>query len=317
MGIRCGEMNLAVDARSLASLRGISRYTREMLVALDELDGVEVKAVVPDSRWANAKAALTGRPTIAKLTGADVVWMPAPAPGAPGSPLVLTVHDLSWIERPDDFTAYERLWHRLMRFERLLRSADAVVCDDGSVAAALGERFGVDATVVEPGVGVPDTLVAADRERPYFLYVGALEPRKGLDVLEQAWEQAGVDADLVLVGAGRSPIGVGEHLGLVPDDVLHGLYAGALAIVLPSYLEGFGFTPREAACHGVPSIVSDLPSLRLPGTLRVPPGDVDALAEAITVMPSVRESLVATLPAPRSWHDAATDLVAVLRSVHQ
>ncbi len=286
-----------------------------MLLALDALAEMDVEAVVPDSRWANARAALTGRPTIQKLTGADAVWMPAPAPGAPGTPYVMTVHDLSWIERPQDFSRYERLWHRLMRFDRLLDRASALVCDDASVADALRDRFGVHAEVIEPGIAVPEQVEPAVRERPYFLYVGALEPRKGLAVLEQAWQQASPDADLLLVGAGRERVDGGEHLGLVEDRVLFSLYAGALALVLPSHLEGFGFTPREAGACGTPSIVSDLPSLRIPGSLRVPAGDVDALSEALTVMPSVRESLVATLAPARSWATAAAELHAVLREV--
>ena len=58
-------------------------------------------------------AALARRPRLdALLGGCDVVWAPAPAPLAVGAtPFVLTVHDRSWEERPQDFTRYERLWH--------------------------------------------------------------------------------------------------------------------------------------------------------------------------------------------------------------
>jgi glycosyltransferase involved in cell wall biosynthesis len=101
-------------------------------------------------------------------------------------------------------------------------------------------------------------------------------------------------------------------LGHVDDAQLHGLYAGALAVVLPSRLEGYGLPPREAAAHGTPSVVSDLPALRLPGTLRVPPGDAGALARALAVLPQRRAELVAQLPAPRTWAQAAAELATVL-----
>jgi glycosyltransferase involved in cell wall biosynthesis len=305
-------MIVAVDGRHLTAHRGVARYAQQMCSALAELPAVgEVRPFVPSSRLVHASAALFRRPTIRSRVGGDVVWLPAPAPGAPGHPYVLTVHDLSWLDRPADFTAYERIWHRLMRMDRLVRNAAAVVCDAEAVADEVRDRWGVSAHVVEPGVTYTATP-ATERSRPYFLYVGALEPRKGLAVLQQAWALAGPDADLLLVGAGRVRIDVGERLGQVDDAALQGYYAGAEALILPSFLEGHGFTPREAAAHGVPSIVSDLPTLQLPGTLRVPPGDVEALAAALTALPSERERLVAELPAPRSWSDAAAELAVVL-----
>lgn len=324
-------MIVAVDARHLTAQRGVARYTRELCAALAAQAAVsEVRALVPGSspvgaipgvslvrtrlpsRVTHGSAAVLRRPTLRGRLGADVAWLPAPAPGAPGAPYVLTVHDLSWLTRPQDFTAYERAWHRLLRMPRLVGDAAAVVCDASSVATAVRDRWGAAPHVIEPGTTV-SPAVPAERPRPYVLYVGAMEPRKGLDVLERAWAAADLDADLLLVGEGRVRISAGERLGTVDDATLQALYAGALAVVLPSFLEGFGFTPREAAAHGVPSIVSDLPTLQLPGTLRVPPGDAAALAAALTALPAERDRLVAEIPAPRSWAAAAAELAAVLQ----
>ena len=62
------------------------------------------------------------------------------------------------------------------------------------------------------------------------------------------------------------------------------LYAGALAVVLPSWIEGYGYPPLEGFAHGTPAIVSDLPALRETaggGARYVPAGDVDGLAAAL------------------------------------
>jgi glycosyltransferase involved in cell wall biosynthesis len=108
--------------------------------------------------------------------------------------------------------------------------------------------------------------------------VGADEPRKGLGVLTAAHVSArarGLDAELVVVGDGARR---------VDDAELAALYAGALAVVTPSYLEGFGLPPLEAAAHGTPAVVSDLACFAETlgdAALRVPAGDVGALADAL------------------------------------
>ena len=98
--------------------------------------------------------------------------------------------------------------------------------------------------------------------------MGALEPRKAPEVLGRAFATArarGLDADLVVAGSGRlagAIAGPGVHLvGAVDDARLKALYAHALALVMPSWLEGFGLPPLEAAAHGVPAVVTDLPGL--------------------------------------------------------
>jgi glycosyltransferase involved in cell wall biosynthesis len=327
-------MLVGVDARALTARRGVARYTRRMAEALAALDGVDVRALVPGrgsvepvpgvelrrtalpSRALHLAGAVAGFPRVDTLLGddVDVTWLPAPAPVAVGDPYVLTVHDLSWEDRPEDFTTYERLWHRAARPPAIARRARAVVCDAPSVAEQVRERWGVTAWTIEPGTDAPPPDVTPRAGR-YFLYAGALEPRKGLDVLAAAWERAalGPETELLIAGEGRVPLPAGARaLGHVSDAELHALYAGALAVVLPSRLEGFGLTPREAAAHGTPSIVSDLPTLRLPGTLRVPPGDADALAAALRDLPVQRDRLVADLGPPRTWADAARELRAVL-----
>jgi glycosyltransferase involved in cell wall biosynthesis len=335
-------MRVAVDARALLARRGVARFTRELLSALAERPGGdEWLAFVPGrapvapvhprvalvrhrlpGRALFGAAALTGRPTLARLAGgADVVWLPAPAPGAPGAPYVLSVHDRSWERRPRDFTRYERAWHRLARPRALARRAAAVTAVSHAVAAELDAAWGVRAAVVSPGVRAavvsPGVRAVAVDPRPdrYLLAVGACEPRKAPDVLERAYALArtqGLDAELVLVGDGTRR---------VEDAELRGLYAGALAVVAPSYLEGFGLPPLEAAAYGTPAVVSDLPSFAETlgdAALRVAPGDAAALADALVRIAgdaALRERLGAAARERASaytWEGSAATLHALL-----
>lgn len=340
-----------MDARHLLAGRGVARYTRALLHALGESFGDdEWLAFVPGrtpvaavhervtlvrhrfgGRALHGAGAVAGRPRLDRLIGGgvDVAWAPAPAPLALSAsvPLVLTVHDRSFEVRPKDFTAYERLWHRLARPRAQAARAAAVVVDSETVRAELAGAWGVASVVVRPGVTRGPAPARADGR--YLLFVGSLEPRKAPDVLGRAYARArrdGLDADLLVVGEGRRRLeGPGiRRLGRVDDARLAALYAGALAVVAPSWLEGFGLTPVEAAAHGTPAVVSDLPIFAETlgdGALRVAPGDEAALAAAlvrIAADPRLRAALgtrAADAVAGLSWESAAAGLHAVLRAV--
>jgi glycosyltransferase involved in cell wall biosynthesis len=303
-------------------------------------------------------AAVVGRPRLDRLAGGcDVAWAPAVAPLAvsDGVPLVLTVHDMSF-EHPADYKPYERLWHRLARPEKLARRATRVICPSGPVREAALARWGLAperVRVVRSGAGKaggagpatapgepeadnvgsseePGFAAALPRSvvPPYVLAVGALEPRKLPQVLVEAHALArsrGLRAGLVFAGDGplrpeleRSQAVV---LGHVSDEALEALYDGALALACVSRDEGFGFTPVEALARGTPAVVADLPVFAETlgdGALRVPPGDADALADALLRLErdeELRGRLVAAgreAVANLSWERAARETRAIL-----
>ena len=317
-------MRVGVDARHLAAHRGVARYTGALIDALARefpddcwalfVPGSAVYRVVESlrehpnvevhrhrfaSRPLFGAAAVARRPRLDRLIGGpiDVVWMPAPAPVSVSAsvPLVLTVQDLSFERRPRDFTAYERLWHLLARPRSLGRRAARVIVLAPSTGDEVGASWGIPAErieVVAPGVAVPEArpegIPGLGR---YLLAVGALEPRKAPELLADAFALArsrGLSAELVFAGDGRLAARLKRPgvrvLGQVGDDQLDALYRGALALVVPSLLEGYGLPLREALARGVPAVVSDLPSFGAelsPAVLRVAPGDIDALASAL------------------------------------
>ena len=347
-------MRVAVDGRSLVGggARGVAHYTAALLEALAaEYPDDEYRVLLPrgramvprgvvpvrhalPARLLFGAAAAAGRPRLDRLAGpADVVFLPAPAPVAVGSvPYVLTVHDRSWEAAAAGLHAVRAAVAR-----GGAAAAAGAAGGGGGVRRGSGPRRaprrvgpGAGASARDPAGGPaaarprPTAPLRARRPAPYFLFVGALEPRKAPDLLAAAFLRArerGLAADLVIAGEGRlDPRGPGiRRLGRVDD--LGSLYAGALAVVLPSWLEGFGLPPVEGLVAGAPAIVSDLPVLREVlggGALYVPPGDVGALADALLALasdPALRARLLEAgraKIAPLSWAETARRTRAVL-----
>ena len=329
-------MRVAVDGRSLrtaAPARGVSVYLECLLAELRRTYPQDDLEPVVDGRAARVSAAAVGRPRLDRLAGGcDLVWAPAPAPLAvsAGVPIVLTLHDLSFEHRPGDYTRYERLWHRAARPRRLARRAARVIAVSEAVRGQAIAEWGLDpgrVVTVLSGPGRPPGPVGRlpDGLEPGFvLAVGALEPRKRPELLIAAHERArerGLQAELVFAGAGDRPAAGPRFLGRVDEPTLEALYRSALALACPSREEGFGFTPLEAAGRGTPSVVPALaPFDETLGdaALAVPPGDADALADALLRIerePDLRNRLAAAAARAASrlsWERAARDTRAVL-----
>jgi glycosyltransferase involved in cell wall biosynthesis len=233
----------------------------------------------------------------------------------------------------------------LARPRALARRADRVIVLAPPTRGQLVDRWGLDAArieVIAPGVAAAPAPAAPapaapapaapapapSGPGPYFLAVGALEPRKAPDLLFRAFTAAraqGLGASLVFAGSGRL---AGELraegvtlLGHVGDAELDALYRGAQALVMPSLLEGYGLPVREALARGTPAVVSDLPVFGAElnaAIVRVPPGDEAALTEALLRIerePGLRGALAAAAPgavAGLSWAQAARRTRAVL-----
>ncbi|MCE5359409.1 MAG: glycosyltransferase family 4 protein [Acidithiobacillus sp.] len=173
---------------------------------------------------------------------------------------------------------------------------------------------------------------------PYFLYVGAVNPRKNLGQVLKAFSTIRQDyPDAKLVIAGPPPQwnyaeeALVEELadnlrviGYVDGEQLHRLYAGALALVFPSLYEGFGLPALEAMAHGTPVITSNrsaLPEVVGEAAILVDPLDTDAIATAMRTCLSQSAILERLRLAGRqraalfSWHTTARKTLAIYRQL--
>jgi glycosyltransferase involved in cell wall biosynthesis len=253
-------------------------------------------------------------PRLLAEAGADVGAFPNyVVPLTSPCPTIVFVHDLAIVRMPHLFTLRKRLLMRpLMRHSLAAASAVATVSEASrqDIASCLGIDAGRVALLPgapHPSCGLaPPEAVAATRARhgigrPYLLTVGTLEPRKNLGTLLAAFDRLGgraAELDLVVVGgrgwhdremlralALRRPLGHVHWLGYIPEHELISLYAGAELFVYPSRLEGFGLPVIEAMACGAPVVASDVTALRevaADAACFVPPGDVDALAAAMS-----------------------------------
>jgi glycosyltransferase involved in cell wall biosynthesis len=141
-------------------------------------------------------------------------------------------------------------------------------------------------------------------DRPYFLFVGTLEPRKNLVGLIEAYSKLPIDvrssALLVIVGgkgwggidisAIASTFGVQDSiqvLGYVTDAQLATLYTYAIFLAMPSFYEGFGLPLLEAMSRGTPVLTSNcasMPEVAGDAGLLVDPYDVSSISKALSVM---------------------------------
>jgi len=260
-------------------------------------------------------------PVWAHRNRVDLLHVPAgSAPAVRDRPCVLTLHDLG---HGEDAGHRAPLGPRLY-FGRMVpwsaQFASAVLADSESTkrqaVARLGlrpERISVVPLAAAPCYRpLPEEEVRIVRRRydlsePYFLQVGSLIPRKNVAGAVAGFARfvaASGDAHTHFVIAGGRAFGRlalpaeaerlveqgrVRFLGHVPEEELVALYNGALAVVQPSFYEGFGLPLVEAFACGTPAIASELASLpEVAGdaALYVDPHNPDSIAEAMALYAS-------------------------------
>jgi glycosyltransferase involved in cell wall biosynthesis len=199
---------------------------------------------------------------------------------------VVTIHDLTFFDHPE--------WHERSKvrvFRRAItvaaRRATALVCVSTSTASLVQERcrpvgrvfvipHGLDHGEFrpqEPWAGADDEVLARLGVRPpYVVFVGTLEPRKGIPELVAAFDAvADGDREVSLVLVGGRGWGLADiekamasarhgdrvvRTGYVPDSAVPALLRRAAVAAYPSVEEGFGLPALEALACGTPLVTT-------------------------------------------------------------
>lgn len=152
------------------------------------------------------------------------------------------------------------------------------------------------------------------KPQKYILFVGAIEPKKNIGRLIDAYSRLDTDLQLVIVGKKawmwKKEIGNIEKifgsgwserikiLDFINNESLKYLYTGAFSFVFPSIYEGFGLPPLEAMALGCPVVTSNNSCLQEvcgEAALYVNPYDTDDIRKAIEKLinqPELRNKLI-------------------------
>lgn len=309
---------------------GIGTYVRALLRRLPPT-GVELEPVVAFHRTSALSDA--GLPQARRLqlprqmlyrrwlrgsgpaVGGDAAIVHAPSMAFPphdGRPLVVTVHDVNFLEHPDAYPPNGLAFHRSM-LERLV-DADLVIVPSNATANALAatDHPPANVRVVANGTDIqaPDP-VQRDRllddlriERPYVLWMGTLEPRKNPEGVLRGFVRAlegGIpnaeklhlymvgprgwwSGDLAELIEERGLADRVRRIDAQPLPVRAALYAGASAFLFPSLGEGFGLPILEAMACGTPVITSNrssMPEVAGSAAELCDPEDAEAIGAAV------------------------------------
>ncbi|MDO8560023.1 MAG: glycosyltransferase family 1 protein [bacterium] len=329
---------VAVDARCLAeSYRsGVGEYVYHLLTRLPKLTPQlhyrwywtsrrpvrlpELAAVNADtlelnvpSIVLNAAVRFLHRPRLDALAKADAVFLPSLQSVAlrPGTPLGISIADLSFERYPEFFTPKSRFWHAIINPRYLCQRASQIVVNSEHTRRELQDCYRVPAdriTVAYLGYDplFSQSVLPAQRREVtqryrlpsrFVLAVGNLEPRKNLGSLIAAYDRLQPDADLVIVGrpvwradtlyrqAAASRLSRRIHfLGYVAGNDRPALYQLAACLAYPSYYEGFGLPALEAMAAGTPVVASSatsLPEVVGAAGVLVDPYDISSIAEGL------------------------------------
>jgi glycosyltransferase involved in cell wall biosynthesis len=358
-------MRIGIDARELCgNATGVGRYLKGLLTTWERderarrhefmLYAAEPIALNIDARRFFTRT-VTGHPgtwweqvrlpAAVKKDHLDVFFSPGyTAPPLGGLPVVVAIHDLSFVAHPEWFRVREGARRRWLS-RRAATQARAVVTISAFSRRELIERFNLPAGrvhLIPPGVpaipgGAPRVKSAA-RRPPTVLYVGSIFNRRRLPDLVKAFAPIAAghpDAALEIVGdnrtyprldlqktiAGLGLTGRARWRPYVSDSELSALYSCARAFALLSEYEGLGLTPLEALAAGVPSVLLDTEVAREScgdTALYVERGDIAGTTRALETLlfdDTRRAALLSAAPATLarySWPRAARETLELL-----
>lgn len=324
---------LTKAAKFVRALKGAVRPVQATAVPVSGQVVMPQRLKVDAAQFWNAQDLYTGSDQLFRATGAftsvavegiDLAHWTYPLPvRIPGARNVYTLHDLVPLRLPyttaDKKRAYYRLCHRIAReADHILTVSEASRTDLINILGVSEDRVSnlyQASDIASTLSGVDEAYITRYVEgllntgpRQYFLYFGAIEPKKNVARLLEAYLASSARSRLVIVGGpgwgGEQDVKLLQSLvsldagkriiwlGYLPRDMLAMLIAGARATIFPSLYEGFGLPVLESMALGTPvitSTTSSLPEVAGDAALLVDPYDVHAIARAILRMDESEE----------------------------
>ena len=284
---------LLVDARWFGQ-HGIGRFASAVLTRLPDhvrLTGGPRPLSLLDPIWLSYQLAAR-RPSVFFSPGFN-------PPAICRVPLVITIHDLAHIRLPCFSTYTRRFYYEFLVRPASNRARRIITVSEYSRHEILRWTGLPESSVTNVGNGVDSTFRPEGRcydpGFPYILHVGSAKPHKNLDRLFDAFAQID-DPHLHLLLTAAKTQELASRLvekkiesrvhfvGPVSEDELPALYRGAIALVFPSLMEGFGLPPLEAMACGTPVVASRttaIPEVVGDAGLLIDPLDVDDIRQGI------------------------------------
>ena len=293
-------MQITIDGRALAGNRtGIGVHTAEIARRLPDPPLIGSHAEIVDrSGLERCRFRVDPMPfgvawqqlVLPRIAREGVLWAPhGTLPLSLRIPSVATLHDFSSLTMPFRHRAKTVLSFNVF-IGRSLQLATRIAAVSRAVAEEAVRWFGVSRKRIEivPN-GVDEFFTPEGDEDDYVLFVGTIEPRKGLDDLLAVWDSLPAPRPrLILCGdAGWGGVRLprdAEVTGYVDRARLRELYRHARAFVYPSRYEGFGIPPLEAMACGAPVIATRtgaIPEYADGAALLIDPGDRDSLRDGL------------------------------------
>jgi glycosyltransferase involved in cell wall biosynthesis len=329
------KIRIGVDARLLSEpLTGIGRYFYEILSRLVESDyewylyshrpiiigdwnrnNVVLKTLNLNGRILRMLWAQSILPYWCCRDSISLFWGPSHRvprflPASISS--IVTIHDLVWRHAGWTMRPLSRFLDSKFMLEAVTIS-NAVIAVSASTAKDLTDELPMCSekiSVIHHGASsfrskaLPGSAFDNSTSKPYYLFVGTIEPRKNLARLLEAIslmpKSVRESADLIITGGkGWGGVDVRKLIfkydisqniqikGYVGDDVLGNLYKNAIFLVMPSLYEGFGLPIIEALSYGIPVLTSNcssMPEVAGDAAILVNPEDSKSISKGLEMM---------------------------------
>lgn len=255
-------------------------------------------------------------PSMAKKAKADILFSPDGFCSLTTKiPQVLAIHDLAFHHYPEGISPLYRRFYQHYTPAFIRKAKHIITVSECSKEDIIKHyphaqgKISVIYNAADPGF-IPLNWEEKERVKEeitkgfdYFLYAGAIHPRKNLINLLKgfSWFKNRHKSNLKLVLAGRAwneqafAAQLERYkfkdeviqLGYAPDLLLHRLMASAYALVYPSFWEGFGLPVLEAMQSGTPVICSNtssLPEITGGAAVYCAPNDSEAFGKAMGLL---------------------------------